>query len=949
MPEVPEQIQENLAHLELEANGPRQRQSSQHEYPSSMAQYPSRQDSAQHQQYEGNQNQGNGYNRSSQGGYQREEDIVKQYNGYGQSNQSQSYGQQQYQNPAPAPTPAPVAGPGPASQTYKSYEYAGDTLDPFDQPSFSPFPRLRNPPANVPPSDDEKEATLEAARVKVLNSNDPEVQLAWAQDALAYVGISMQNEIRVSQTQSSRPQTPQVEHQLRVDAISIVSFLAEQHHPKAEFMRGLWLEFGKFGFRTDKKEAFRCYVRAAEKGYARAEYRIGMSWESSDEFLKAKQHYQNGARQGDSASNYRLGMMALLGQHGERQDFGRGVQLIRLSAQSADENAPQGAYVFGMLQARELPNINIPELFLPLDINAARVNLEKAAYLGFAKAQVKMGQAYELCQLGCDFNPALSLHYNALAARQGEAEADMAISKWFLCGYDGVFEKNEELAYTYAQRAAQDKLSTAEFAMGYFHEIGMYVPVDLKEARVWYERAAEHGNKDAAGRIESIRKDKTLSKNDHEKIAISRIKSQYGSMKGKRPERLTKSAAPPMPSIQDEEPPLPVPPPRSGKTPVPQATAPAVEFPDPTKTVLLPYGNTQVPARPASAVPYPTEDGPPRAGAHSNPSPAGFLNPNLMPQPIVRPSSAFGINPNLRAQPAGPADNAPYPGGPTRPYSTIDANSYSGGPAYPGGPARPRSSIDNRPMGGTPKPLSDYDSSRGGRGRGGMGPGGAGPRGRGRVGSGGIPSDYRAPSRQEDYEYRSPDPRGRGKPPPDAAKAQPPKLDIGFSAPPEAARNKLTKPGPNTGKAQPSLPDIGFSAPEDRRPAKTPTIPASTDHQDRRDDRRASGSRPGSHPASPISSRPPRHESLPAPTNRPPPTTNQQIPQGSSKPPKPAHANTTPAPKPTPAVPAEPRPPGKGPKTFDDMGIENAPKENECVSTLTAKTSYCATNVERRL
>lgn len=30
-----------------------------------------------------------------------------------------------------------------------------------------------------------------------------------------------------------------------------------------------------------------------------------------------------------------------------------------------------------------------------------------------------MGTAYELCQLGCDFNPALSLHYNALAARQG--------------------------------------------------------------------------------------------------------------------------------------------------------------------------------------------------------------------------------------------------------------------------------------------------------------------------------------------------------------------------------------------------------------------------------------------------------------------------------------------------------------------------------------------------
>ena len=56
--------------------------------------------------------------------------------------------------------------------------------------------------------------------------------------------------------------------------MNIVKFLAEQHHPHAEFIKGMWLEFGKFGFRVDRKEAFRCYSRAAEKGYARAEYRI---------------------------------------------------------------------------------------------------------------------------------------------------------------------------------------------------------------------------------------------------------------------------------------------------------------------------------------------------------------------------------------------------------------------------------------------------------------------------------------------------------------------------------------------------------------------------------------------------------------------------------------------------------------------------------------------------
>ena len=180
--------------------------------------------------------------------------------------------------------------------------------------------------------------------------------------------------------------------------------------------------------------------------------------------------------------------MTLLGQHGQKQDYARGVHLIRQAAQTADENSPQGAYVYGMLLARQLPSITIPEIYLALDLQGARTNIEKSAYLGFAKAQLKMGQAYELCQLGCDFNPALSLHYNALAARQGEAEANMAISKWFLCGYEGVFDKNDELAFIYAQRAASTGLSTAEFAMGYFYEIGIFVQSDIKEAQEWYQR-----------------------------------------------------------------------------------------------------------------------------------------------------------------------------------------------------------------------------------------------------------------------------------------------------------------------------------------------------------------------------------------------------------------------------------------------------------------------------
>jgi hypothetical protein len=252
MPEVPENMQDNIAHLELEARSPVQTPS---QGPYDRPSFHERRSSGP-QGAQGYKQEGNNYSSSTPS-----------------SHGSKPYGQLSRQ-------------------------------DSMEAPNFSPFPVLRNPPPNVPPTDEQKEANLEKGREAVLASTDPEMQLAWAQDALSYVEIAMQNELRMSLVQPPRPQTPQGEHQLRTDAINVVSFLAEQRHPKADFIKGMWLEFGKFGFRVDKKEAFRCYSRAAEKGYARAEYRMGMQFESSNEHAKAIKHYERGVALGDSASYY---------------------------------------------------------------------------------------------------------------------------------------------------------------------------------------------------------------------------------------------------------------------------------------------------------------------------------------------------------------------------------------------------------------------------------------------------------------------------------------------------------------------------------------------------------------------------------------------------------------------------------------------------------------------
>lgn len=66
----------------------------------------------------------------------------------------------------------------------------------------------------------------------------------------------------------------------------------------------------------------------------------------------------------------------------------------------------------------------------------------------------------------------------------------MALSKWYLCGSVGHFEKNEQLAVTFAEKAAGRGLPAAEFALGYYKEVGINGSRDLEVAKKWYARVS---------------------------------------------------------------------------------------------------------------------------------------------------------------------------------------------------------------------------------------------------------------------------------------------------------------------------------------------------------------------------------------------------------------------------------------------------------------------------
>ncbi|KAJ0297837.1 hypothetical protein COL5a_011115 [Colletotrichum fioriniae] len=778
-------------------------------------------------------------------------------------------------------------------------------MRPSAAPSFSPFPKLTGD--NVPPTDEEKETILWNAREHVLHSNNVSMQLSWARDTLAWAEIVM--DARSRDPESGR-QTPNVEHELRVDAINIVNYLVGQEHPEALFMKAKWLEFGKFGCRPDKRDAYTKYQRAAELGYARAEYRLGMLFENSNDYSKAVEHYYLGLRLKDSAAMYRLGMMSLLGQHNHPKDYQRGLDLIREAADASDEDAPQGSYVYGMLLAKDLPDIDVPEALLQTDLHQAKMYIEKAAYLGFAKAQLKIGQAYELCQLGCDFNPAYSLHYYGLAAQQGQPEASLGVSRWFLFGYEGIFNKNEQLAFKYAQDAANAKLPTGEFAMGYYYEIGVHVPKDLRQARFWYEAAADHGNKDARGRIDALDHEKSLTKADHETTTLTRIKSQHGSQRGKRPDRFKQPNT--MPTVSESAPVTPTDahpgyPSTSAKTsphPSPRVhptSAPhdSVDYPDPSRpnsmgnrpaafTVNL---DSNLAIRPKSAAPYPEDD---------RPAPLNLNRPkSTAPYPEDEMHHGGGGGGGGRG--AGPQLSPHYGGGrpvsgphSDRPGSAFGIRTGPGGPPGPAGNIRASQSMGNM-----------------------IPPAGSDPRGRVPVGG---PAGYRQPS-------PGPAARPPGQPYPAAG-----------GLPPNPAANRPPKqspyPNPQQGSYGPS--DYGQPTPPPAQAGnfgqRTSSIPPEAQYGYGRG---AAPHRVDSMPLSPSGN--PRPGPGPAGQPRPFPNRPDLADQPGRTGSAPPSSQPRPQQQPSPAPSAQTMPPpkkqatGQGPATFEAMGIPKGKDESDCI------------------
>ena len=65
-----------------------------------------------------------------------------------------------------------------------------------------------------------------------------------------------------------------------------------------------------------------------------------------------------------------------------------------------------------------------------------------------------------------------------------------------------ILPQSDKDAYAWAKQAADMGLPKAEYAVGYFTEVGIGVERNQEEAMVWFRKAAEHGDKRAKEKLQ---------------------------------------------------------------------------------------------------------------------------------------------------------------------------------------------------------------------------------------------------------------------------------------------------------------------------------------------------------------------------------------------------------------------------------------------------------------
>ncbi|KAI8335019.1 hypothetical protein BC941DRAFT_431008 [Chlamydoabsidia padenii] len=247
-------------------------------------------------------------------------------------------------------------------------------------------------------------------------------------------------------------------------------------------------------------KAFPLYVQSAKHHHPDAAYRTAKCYEDGlgtrRDKAKAVQFYRKAATLNHPGAMYRLGLAEMKGDLGMSINIRDGHKWLKRSAEASTTEYPHALHELAHLHERGVASI----IFQDHDY-AIRL-YQDASDLGYAPSCFRLGECYEFGRLGCAVDPRQSMHYYGLAAEQGHPHACFALTAWYLIGVPGVMPPCDEQAFAWAMRAAHQGLARAEYAVGYFYEVGIGIEKNQSLAWEYYQKAAGHGEKRAMQRIQ---------------------------------------------------------------------------------------------------------------------------------------------------------------------------------------------------------------------------------------------------------------------------------------------------------------------------------------------------------------------------------------------------------------------------------------------------------------
>ncbi|KAH1421387.1 hypothetical protein KXV70_006765 [Aspergillus fumigatus] len=355
-------------------------------------------------------------------------------------------------------------------------------------------------PAPAPVTHQELERLQQVVRSKAA---DQKTQLLLAQKLVEASTVLVENS-RMDPKTKARAREKYI-----MDAHKIVKKLVSSGYADAQFYLADCYGQGLLGLPVDPKEAFNLYHSAAKQGHAQSAYRVAVCCEIGQEEgggtkrdpFKAVQWYKRAASLGDTPAMYKMGMILVKGLLGQAKNPREGVSWLKRAAERADPENPHALHELALMYANATDN----DVVIRDEAYACQL-FHQAAELGYKFSQFRLGAAYEYGLMGCPVDPRQSIFWYTHAAAQGEHQSELALSGWYLTGSEGILQQSDTEAYLWARKAATAGLAKAEYAMGYFTEVGIGVAANLDDAKRWYWRAAAQGFPKARERLEEIKK-----------------------------------------------------------------------------------------------------------------------------------------------------------------------------------------------------------------------------------------------------------------------------------------------------------------------------------------------------------------------------------------------------------------------------------------------------------